>query len=103
MEIVELLKSIGIIYLVIAIFFGLLSRYSALALSKISNICSTKEHSDWTYYIIKKQYLESSNTAERTLGKLYGFSGVVLKYVLISIPFTVFIITLYIVYWLVVK
>jgi hypothetical protein len=103
MEIVELLKFIGIIYLVIALIFGLLSRYSALALSKVSNICSTMDHSNWTDYIINKQYLQSANNTERRLGKLYALSGVVLRYVLISIPFTVFFIASYIVYWLVVK
>jgi hypothetical protein len=103
MEIVEFLKSIGIIYLVITIFLGLLSRYSGLALSKVSNVCLTMEHLNWSDYISKKEYLESSNIAERVLGKLYGFSGTALKYVLISIPFTVFVVVIYIVYWLVVK
>lgn len=103
MEIVELLKLIGIIYLVIGIAFGLLARYSALALSKVSNVCSTLEHSAWTSYIIEKRYLKSNNSTERTLGLIHDFSGKVLRLILISIPFTALVISAYVVFWLIAK
>jgi hypothetical protein len=101
MDIVELLKVIGILYLSVGVLFGLISRYSSIALSKVANISIYSEHSIWSDYIIKKKYLGSNNITERVLGKLNFYSGKVIKYFIISIPFTVLVIATFVIFWLV--
>ena len=72
-----------------------------MALSKILNISLYSEHAVWTNYLANREYLGLNNKTERMLGNINYYAGKVIKYLIISIPFTALAITMFVVYWLV--
>lgn len=91
----DILKYIGIFYLVLFAVPTLIGRFSYFSLSYLENISYFELHE----YLVAKDYVKSQSAEIRFWGKAYEFSGFLNDKVIATIPFTVVAYAGYVMFW----